>query len=42
LVHASLDETRALFGGPDAPRFVPVLDADGVLRGEACREDFVA
>jgi CIC family chloride channel protein len=39
-VHASRDEARALFRGRDAPRFVPVVDDDGVLLGEACREDF--
>jgi CIC family chloride channel protein len=38
--HASCDEARALFGARDAPRFVPVVDDEGVLLGEACREDF--
>jgi CIC family chloride channel protein len=42
LVHASLQETRAHFSGRDAPRFVPVVDDDGVLCGEARREDIVA
>jgi CIC family chloride channel protein len=39
-VRASRDEARALFGVRDAPRFVPVIDDEGVLLGEACREDF--
>jgi CIC family chloride channel protein len=40
-VRASLEEARALFGGRDAPRFVPVVDDEGILLSEACREDFV-
>jgi CIC family chloride channel protein len=40
-VRASQDEARALFTGHDAPRFVPVVDDDGFLLGEACRDDHV-
>jgi CIC family chloride channel protein len=39
-VRASPDEARALFSTPGAPPFVPVVDDEGVLLGEACREDF--
>jgi CIC family chloride channel protein len=39
-VCASRDEARALFRGRDVPRFVPVVDEEGVLLSEACREDF--
>jgi CIC family chloride channel protein len=38
---ASRNEARAVFAAPETPRFVPVVDEDGVLVGEACREDFV-
>jgi CIC family chloride channel protein len=40
-VRASREEARAIFAGRDAPRFVPIVDDEGVLLGEACREDFV-
>jgi CIC family chloride channel protein len=39
-VRASRDEARALFAQRDELRFVPVVDDDGFLVGEACREDF--
>jgi CIC family chloride channel protein len=39
-VRASRDQARALFASRDALRFVPVVDDDGLLLGEACREDF--
>jgi hypothetical protein len=41
-LRASRDEARAIFAAPAAPRFVPVVDDDGVLIGELCREDFVS
>jgi CIC family chloride channel protein len=40
-VRASPDEARALFDGTPDLRFVPVVDDEGLLLGEACREDFV-
>jgi len=41
-VRASPDEARALFEGRHELQFVPVVDDDGLLLGEACREDFSA
>jgi chloride channel protein, CIC family len=38
-VRASPDEVRALFAANDL-RFLPVVDEQGVLVGEVCREDF--
>jgi CIC family chloride channel protein len=38
-VRASREEARALFAGDEGLRFVPVVDDDGVLLGEACRDD---
>jgi CIC family chloride channel protein len=39
-VHASRDEARDLFAKDEGLRFVPIVDDEGILVGEACREDF--
>jgi hypothetical protein len=41
LLQASRADARALFVADEALRFVPVVDDDGVLVGELCRDDFI-